>query len=97
VPYIEALSDDFKGDMEKSNKPFELTEKDKRQLEKYSEEQKEKARLRLDRDQWQRYKLSMPKETPNFASFRRIKNSNSEKYQDLLSNYRSLRQGGEGN
>lgn len=97
-PYIESLADNIDKDIEFSNKSFELSEKDKKILETYNNQQKEKVKLRNDRNQWQRYKLAMPGDTPkNFASFRRIKNLNSEKYQNLLSNYRSLRQGGEGN
>ncbi|AGK98176.1 phage minor capsid protein [Clostridium pasteurianum] len=96
-PYIESLADNFDKDIEFSNRPFELSEKDKKVLETYNNQQKEKIKLRNDRDQWQRYKLAMPQDTPkNFASFRRNKNLNNNKYQNLLSSYRSLRQGGEG-
>jgi hypothetical protein len=96
-PYIESLADDFAKDLAFSNRPFELSEKDKKVLDTYNKQQKEKVKLRNDRNQYQRYKLSMPGDTPkNFASFRRIKNSDSEKYKNLLSSYRSLRQGGEG-
>jgi len=93
VPYIEALADDPEGDREKSNRPFDIPKKDKKKLEIYNQAQKKKRQLRADRKQWQRYMLALPDKTPkNFGAFRAMKKSNSEKWQQLQSDYKQVMQ-----
>lgn len=89
VPYIEALADDPEGDRKKSNRPFEIDPKAKKQIERYNKTQKQKQRLRADRKQWQRYRLVMPESTPKtLSAFRTMKNANSEKWIRLQEDYR---------
>jgi len=89
-PYIESLADDFEGDLKKSNEAFELSEKDKKAIEQYNKQQSEKTKLRNDRNQWQRYSLLLPSDTPkNLGAFRKMKQSNSDRWQELESTYRS--------
>ncbi|MDF2884732.1 MAG: Phage minor capsid protein 2 [Clostridiaceae bacterium] len=98
MPYIPELDDNADSLQEYSNRPFEIAEKDKNAIDNYNKQQTEKRQLRADRDQYQRYKLAMPNDAPkSFANFRQMKKANSNKFQELQSSYRSLRQGGEGN
>ena len=53
---------------------------------------KKKAELNRDRRQWERYKTMMPDKTPKtLSAFRKSKKSNSDKWQELESQYRSER------
>lgn len=89
VPYIEALADDPEGDRERSNRPFEVEPKAKKQLDRYNRIQKEKQQLRADRNQWQRYRLVLPNDTPKtFSAFRAMKKANSEKWLRLQEDYK---------
>lgn len=95
--YSEDLAADFEGDLKSSNRSFDMSDKDKKNIEAYQKQQALQRQFIQDKNQWQRYRLAMPQDTPkSFASFRRMKSSNSEKFQELQSSYRSLRQGGEG-
>jgi hypothetical protein len=98
MPYIPELDDNSDKLQEYSNSSFDISEVDKKAIDEYNKQQSEKAKLRSDRDQYQRYKLAMPDDTPkSFANFRQMKNANSDKFQKLQSQYKGLRQGGEGN
>jgi len=91
VPYIEALADDLEGDRKKSNRSFKISKKSKAQLDRYNKTQKYKRQLRADRKQWQQYMLALPNDTPkNLGSFRIIKKSGSEKWQQLQNDYRQI-------
>lgn len=90
-PYIEALADDIEGDRRKSNRPFDIYTRSKAQLDRYNKIQKQKRQMRSDRDQWQRYLLALPNDTPkNFGSFRAMKKSDSEKWRQLQKDYRHI-------
>jgi len=92
VPYIESLADDPQKDKEFSNKPFNVDPRSQKDIDNYNNSQKYKAELNRDRKQWQKYKMVMPNETPKTLSgFRTSKKSNSENFQKLQSNYRSIR------
>lgn len=96
-PYIPDLADDLNGDIAKSNRSFEIDKRSKKAIDDYNKQQKAKTQMRNDMDQYQRYKLALGKDAPkSFAGFRRMKYSNSGKYDDLESQYRSLMQGGTG-
>lgn len=91
VPYIEALADDPEGDRDESNKPFKIPKKDQAQLNIYNKTQKDKQQLRTDMKQWQKYMLALPNDTPrNFISFRTMKKSGSNKWQQLQNDYRQI-------
>jgi hypothetical protein len=92
VPYIESLADDPEGDKTFSNRPFNTDPRSQAEIDRYNNSQKVKAELNRDRRQWERYKTVMPNETPKTLSgFRNSKKSNSENFQKLQSNYRSIR------
>lgn len=92
MPYIPALADNPDNDKEFSNRSFNVDDENKRKFDTYNQQQKEKAKLRADRIQWENYKLVLPNETPKTLSgFRRMKNANSEKYQQLQKSYKNVR------
>ncbi|MDP4143191.1 MAG: phage minor capsid protein [Bacillota bacterium] len=89
-PYIESLADDLEGDIQYSNRRFEVSERDKKAIDDYNKQQFEKMKLRADRNQYQRYKLAIPNDVPkNFANFRQMKNSNSNRWKKLKTLYES--------
>ena len=74
---------------ELSNRPFELTPAQEKELQKYNEIQKEKAKINADRKQFERYRLLLPDDCPKtFSAFRRMKLSNSDNWLKLQSDYR---------
>lgn len=90
-PYIAHLADDAKGDKVFSNRSFEIDNRSKTAIDNYNARQKEQRQLRADKDQWQRYKLVLGDDTPkSLAGFRRMKQSNSDEYQQLQQDYREL-------
>lgn len=91
TPYIPELAHDLQSDIEFSNRPFDIDPRSQRQIEAYNNAQKKKAKLRNDRNQWARYRLALPNDTPKtFSAFRRMKMANSEKWQALQSDYRKI-------
>lgn len=91
-PYILALADDPEGDKEFSNRPFELSDKDKSMLEQYNKQQAQKAQLRMDRKQYEKCKTVLGNDAPgNFGAFRSMKLSNSQGWQDLQGYYNYLK------
>lgn len=90
-PYIPELADNFEKDIVDSNRSFEVDTRSKKAIDNYNKQQKEKVKLNNDRKQYQRYRLMFGKDAPkSFAGFRRMKYSNSGKYQELESEYRSI-------
>ena len=88
-PYIPALADNPEGDMDFSNRPFELSDKDKSMIEQYNKQQAQKAQLRRDRQQYEKYKSILGDRAPkSFANFRQMKYNNTNKWDELKSNYR---------
>ncbi len=91
TPYIPELADSSEADKEFSNRPFDIDPRSRRQKEAYEKAQQRNRELRRDRNQWQRYRMAMPEDTPKtFAGFRRSKLANSENFKQLESNYRSI-------
>jgi hypothetical protein len=89
MPYVEALADDAEGDRAFSNRPFDIDSRSKVAIERYNKDQADKRRLRLDRQQWERYKLALGADAPKtLAGFRRMKAANSQRWVDLQSDYR---------
>ena len=92
MPYVPELDEDAEKVKAFSNRSFDIDSRSKSQIDNYNREQKKKAELNRDRRQWERYKTAMPNETPKtLSAFRKSKKSNSEKWQELESNYRSMR------
>jgi vacuolar-type H+-ATPase subunit H len=88
-PYIEELADDPEGDREFSNRPLNVDDRSRKEIDRYNEMRKKKQRLRDDRRQWERYTLALPDGTPkNFATFSRWKRENSDKWQSLQADYK---------
>ena len=86
--YSPEYADDPEGDKEFSNRPFELTEKDKKMLEKYNKQQTEKAQIRRDRKQYEKYKTVLGEEVPkSFANFRHLKYNNIDRWAVLKESY----------
>lgn len=92
--YVDELArkEELESDIEYSNRPFkEPTKKDK-SLDAYNAEQEKKRKLNANRRQYENYKFTFGKDAPkSLAGFRRMKASNSEKWQELQSEYRSIR------
>jgi hypothetical protein len=87
-PYIEAFNDVDK-DIINSNRPFIEPSKADRQVQAYYQVQKEKAKLRADRLEYEKYKTMLRDETPaSFAAFRRMKLANSDNYKKLKQKYK---------
>lgn len=92
MPYVPELDEDAEKVKAFSNRSFDIDPRSKSQIDNYNREQKKNAERSRDRRQWERYKMAMPNETPKtFSAFRKSKSSNSEKWQELESQYRSLR------
>lgn len=92
-PYEPELDEAVNQTREFSNRSFDIDPRSQVQINNYNKEQKENAQRNADRKQWERYRIVMPNETPKtLAAFRRSKQANSEKYKELQSNYRSIRQ-----
>lgn len=88
MPYIETLADDLQSDIAFSNRSFDIEPRSKKEIQRYNQDQAEKRRLRMDRDQWQRYKLALGDDAPKtFAGFRRMKLADSERWQMLKTEY----------
>lgn len=89
-PYIPELADDAEGDKTFSNRPFDIDPRDQAQIDRYNQQQREKAKLRNDRNRYQRYRLALGSGVPkSFAGFRAMKKANSGRWQELQSDYRS--------
>lgn len=75
---------------QKSTAPFEDTRTDA-ECKAYAEQQAEKRRRNENRKQYERIKAVLPNDAPkSFAGFVRMKQANSEKYQELMSDYRYI-------
>jgi hypothetical protein len=91
APYVPALADDFNSDLAYSNRSFDMETRSKTAIERYNKDQADKRRLRLDRQQWERYKLALGEDAPKTLSgFRRMKEANSQRWVDLQSDYREF-------
>ena len=88
--YVPALADDPRRDQERSNRPFE-DNRSERQRQAYLEGQSLKRQQRETRDQWERYRLLMPDEVPGLASFASMKARDTDRYHELMSDYREAR------
>lgn len=90
LPYIEKLDDSAALNRRFSNRPFDIDPRSKAEIDKYNKQQKENAERNRDKRQYERYKLTLKEKAPKtFAGFRKMKKSNSGKYQELLSEYKS--------
>lgn len=91
LPYVAELADDREGDRIFSDRPFDIDPRSQAEMDRYNKVQKEKSILRNDRNQYQRYQLALGKDAPKtFAGFRRMKLSDSERWNELQSDYRSV-------
>jgi len=87
-PFIEELNDVDKY-IKISNRPFVEPSRNDKQVQAYYQVQKEKAKLRADRLQWEKYRTVLPDEAPRtLAGFRRMKAANSENYKELKKKYK---------
>lgn len=75
---------------QKSTAPFEDTRTDA-ERKAYAEQQAEKRRRNENRKQYERIKAVLPNDAPkSFAEFVRMKQANSENYQNLMKDYRYI-------
>lgn len=87
-PYIPEFNDVNK-DIINSNRPFTEPDMNDRQVQTYYQIQREKAKLRQDRLQWEKYRTVLGNEAPKtLAGFRRMKAANSDNYKELKRKYR---------
>lgn len=88
MPWIEKYNDVEK-EIKNSNKPFEIPKEKEASVRAYQEHQKEKARLRNDKKQYERFKTVLGDLSPkSFAQFKKIKYNDSEKWNDLKENFK---------
>jgi len=91
-PYVPELDESRVKTKAFSNRSFDIDPRSKTQIDNYNREQKKNADRNRDRRQWERYKSAMPDKTPKtFSGFRKSKQSNSDNWKQLESNYRSIR------
>lgn len=75
---------------QKSTAPFEDTRTDA-ERKAYAEQQAEKRRRNENRKQYERIKAVLPNDAPkSFAGFVRMKQTNSQRYQELMQDYRYI-------
>lgn len=87
-PWIEKYNDTEKA-IKISNRPFEVDNSKEESVNQYFREQKEKAKLRTDKKQYEKYKQVLGNLAPkSLAGFRRMKKSNSDNWEKLQSEYR---------
>jgi hypothetical protein len=92
TPYIPEFANDPEGDKAFSNRSFDIDPRAQKQIETYNQVQEYKQRMRNDRNQWRKYKLAMPDDTPKtFSGFRRMKYARkSTGYGTLMAEFRQL-------
>lgn len=91
VPYIEALADNPEADRTFSNRPFDIPERDKEELDAYNAKQAAKTQQRNDRDQYERYRLALGEGAPKtFSGFMASKRANSDKWVQMQQDYRDF-------
>lgn len=89
TPYVPTLAEDPQKDISRSNESFTLDKRSQSQIDAYDKEQNDKTKMRNDRYQYQNYKLALGDDAPKtFSGFRKMKNANSERYQQLKADYR---------
>ncbi|MGI2294167.1 phage minor capsid protein [Paenibacillus sp. GXUN7292] len=62
-----------------------------RNIRRYKELQQQKAHANETRKQWMRYKSVLPNDTPDLRTFANQKARNTQRYRDLLEDYRKAR------
>jgi hypothetical protein len=91
-PYIPEFNDVNK-DIVNSNRPFTEPDRNDRQVQTYYQIQREKAKLRADRLQWEKYRTVLGNEAPKtLTGFRRMKAANSDNYKELKRKYKEKTQ-----
>lgn len=84
VPYIKEFDDDAEKTQKDSMRPFEIDPKKKASIDDYNKQQAIKTARRNDRNEWEKAKLTAPKETPKtFSAFRSIKKADGDKYASI--------------
>jgi hypothetical protein len=83
--------DEIKEAIKQSNRAFE-DNRTERNIEKYEEIQRERARKNETYKQWLRYKARLPEDTPDLRTFASLKARNIKAYQDLQEAYREVGQ-----
>lgn len=92
IPYIPELTDNLNADIKFSNRSFDVDERSQKKIDLYNEAQSQKRELRTDKKQFEDYKLLLGKDAPKtFSGFKRMKQSNSQNWQDLQEKYRAAR------
>ncbi len=88
TPYIEKYNN-VEEDIKKSNRPFDIDPRTQVEIDKYNAIQKKNREKWRDRKEWEKMKILLPDGSPKtFSGFRRMKNSNSDNWKELKSNYR---------
>lgn len=89
TPYIEDFDDDATTTRAFSRRPINQDPRSKAEIESYQRVQSAKAAKRADMKQWNKYRAVTPDGTPkNLATFRRWKQENGPKWQELQGKYR---------
>lgn len=85
-PYFPKFDDNAEQLKKQSNRPFEIEERDKKSLERYKADQKEKAQRRRDRNEYLEAKALAPDKAPKtFSGYRSMKRSQNDNFKSLRS------------
>lgn len=88
MPWIEKYNDVEK-EIKNSNKPFEIPKEKEASVRAYQEYQKEKARLRNDKKQYERFRQILGEEAPkSLQGFTKIKYNCNEGWKELKESYK---------
>jgi hypothetical protein len=94
VPFLwnQKTDEQKKKELAQSSRPFDLDPRGERERKRYEDAQRKNAERLRDRKQWERYRAVLGKEnTPRtLSAFRSMKRANSEKWQELTSDYREV-------
>lgn len=88
IPELDSKADEVK---EFSNTSLTKDNRTQQQKAAYEEEQYNKTRFRLDKEQYERYAQRLGEDAPkNFSGFRRLKSSDNDKWKQMQSDYRDI-------
>lgn len=91
IPLEAYTNEELKKFSEDSTKPFEDTRSD-RERKAYSADQARKRKQNEQRKQYEKIKQALPDTAPkSYAGFVRMKAANSQRYQDLMEDYRYIK------
>lgn len=91
LPYISSLADDEQGDIEFSNRSFDVDPRSQAEMDRYNGEQSKKAKVRENKNQYAHMKLALGEDAPrSFSGFMASKRADSDKWRQLQQDMRDF-------